>query len=98
MSKRKKPSLLDGIASMDAVAPKCPQSWHGQIKATDPEAYRDLIEVVMDFHAGGVSYKKLRTRSALMRCLREQGAVPKISQTSFDNFLNKVRDDGQEAT
>jgi len=89
MAKQKKPTLLDAIASMEAVSSK-KKSWHESLRESDPETHGELLDVVKDFLNGGVSFKKLGSQNALRRCLEQQKAIPKISQGSFSSFLEWV--------
>lgn len=92
-----KPSLLDSIATMKAVASKRPKSWYKRLQESDPKTYDELIEVVLDFNARGVAYQKLGSQVALLRCLQSQGIATKVSQSSFDNFVNWVAEHGKES-
>ena len=94
---KNKPSLLDSIATMKAVAPKRPQPWYKRLQESDPKTYDELIEVALDFNAKGVAYQKLGSQVAFLRCLQSQGIATNVSQSSFDNFVKWVGEHGKES-
>ena len=94
---RTKRRLLDQVKKLSTDQdPRVANSWHQKLLRDDPESHAELIELVDDWHDGGVSREKFKNITSMYRFLSGKDSQrpldpPLVTCTasSFRNFVNE---------
>jgi hypothetical protein len=89
MAKKKSVSLLEQL-SHGTPLKTGKRPWWVEFKSSSPDQYQQLLDVVKDFEQRGRTFQANGSRTALLRRLKDIGAVPSISDSSFRAFCEFV--------
>jgi len=66
-------------------------TWAEKMQRDDPQRYRWILELCMDFHSGGEAFRKLQNLSGVFEYLKKHKMLLQIGRSAFRDWFAKLK-------